>query len=393
MVRLLLYARLLSIQEFGTLSLGVLASGTFGMLGCLGLQSMLQREWPVNLVWGQERRGLVRAFQCNLVAAFCAVVALIAAAACRFLIPKVEVIGIGIAHGLSLQLFLVATVESRSRGDPVRYANQNFIRSVISIVVAACTAIATGSAIAILIAEALITTAMALVIFYRAVERSRMTAAIAYGVALRRLRAVDWGSALTLMTIGAVAFLTINVDRWIGADKLSRTDFAQYSFAWIVISAALSAQSLINASIYPMLARRLAANGRAAAFRICTIVSLGVLAVGLLAAVPTWLVAEYIVRHWFPAYSNAEGLIMIFFAVALLRVSDFWSSFLLIVGHERALLTLNVTLLFVCVGGWTGIMAARGSGVRSIDVAVFAAILAVCGYVGTVCLTWRARFR
>jgi O-antigen/teichoic acid export membrane protein len=194
------------------------------------------------------------------------------------------------------------------------------------------------------------------------------------------------------MVIGVVAFLTINVDRWVGADRLSRTDFAQYSFAWIVLAAAQSAQNLINASVYPMLARRLAANGRAAAFRICRIVSLSVLTIGLLAAFPAWLLADYILRHWFPAYSNAGGLIMTFFAVALLRVSDFWSSFLLIVGRERALLTLNVTLLLLCVGGWAALMAARGA-TRAIDVAVFTAILASCCYVGAAGLTWRARFR
>jgi O-antigen/teichoic acid export membrane protein len=392
MVRLLILARLLSLQDFGTLSLGLLASGTFGMLGCLGLQSLLQREWPVNLVRGQERRGMVRACQCNLVGALCAATALIATAGGRVFLPHVGIVAIGIVHGLSIQLFLIATIESRSRGDPVRYANQNLIRSIVAIVVGIGAAIATKSASAVLIAEALTTIGMALFIFFRAAERSRIKEAVAYGVALRRLRQVDWNSALTLMVIGVVAFLTINVDRWVGADRLSRTDFAQYSFAWIVLAAAQSAQNLINASVYPMLARRLAANGRAAAFRICRIVSLSVLTVGLLAAFPAWLLADHVLRHWFPAYSNAGGLIMIFFAVALLRVSDFWSSFLLIVGRERALLALNVTLLLLCVGGWVALMAVRGV-TRAIDVAVFAAILASCCYVGAAGLTWRARFR
>ena len=392
MVRLLMLARLLSLQEFGTLSLGLLASGTFGMLGCLGLQSVLQREWPVNLVRGQERRGLVRACQCNLVGALCAAAALLATAGGRVLLPHVGVIAIGIVHGLSLQLFLIATIESRSRGEPVRYASQNLIRSVAASVAGIGIAIASRSAAAILIAEALITIGMTLRIFFRAAERSRITEAIAYRVALRRLRQVDWNSALTLMVIGVVAFLTINVDRWVSADRLNRTDFAQYSFAWIVLTAAQSAQYMINASVYPMLARRLAANGRAAAFRICRVLSLSLLIGGLLAAFPAWLLADYILRHWFPAYSNAGGLMMIFFAVALLRVSDFWSSFLLIVGRERALLTLNATLLLLCIGGWAALMAARGV-TRAVDVAVFAAILASCCYVGAAGLTWRARFR
>ena len=70
-VRSLVMARLLDVEAFGQYSAGILVSATFCMLGCLGLQSMLQREWPVHLVRGRERSGPVRAAQCHLVATAC----------------------------------------------------------------------------------------------------------------------------------------------------------------------------------------------------------------------------------------------------------------------------------------------------------------------------------
>src|SRR5438105_6307399 len=118
MIRSLVIAQLLDVRGFGQFSGGILVSGTFCMLGCLGLQSMLQREWPVDLVRQRERAGLVRAAQCQLVALACFVLGLLAAAA--GLAPpgmSPRLLAVGLVHGLSQQLFLVATIESRSRGD------------------------------------------------------------------------------------------------------------------------------------------------------------------------------------------------------------------------------------------------------------------------------------
>src|SRR5690349_14433188 len=79
MGRLLILARLLRVEEFGALSGALLVSGTFCMLGCLGLQSMLQRDWPVFIVHKRERRGLVLAAQCNLTAMAAAAIAVLIA--------------------------------------------------------------------------------------------------------------------------------------------------------------------------------------------------------------------------------------------------------------------------------------------------------------------------
>ena len=123
MVRLMIVARLLPVEEFATLSSGILVSGAFGMLGCLGLQSVLQRDWPMLLIRGQEYRGLVLAAQSNLVAVGCALVGLcVAASGVSIAGVKPIVFCIGVLHGLSQQFFSIATIESRSRGRMFDYA-------------------------------------------------------------------------------------------------------------------------------------------------------------------------------------------------------------------------------------------------------------------------------
>ena len=56
------------------------------------------------------------------------------------------ILAAGVVHGLSQQIFLLVTVESRSRGDPVAYAFQNFWRSLLVLCIGWVVASQTGSA-------------------------------------------------------------------------------------------------------------------------------------------------------------------------------------------------------------------------------------------------------
>src|SRR5690606_1170224 len=61
----------------------------------------------------------------------------------------------GILHGLSQQLFLVVTTESRSARETSRYSMQSLVRAILIIGLAVPVAMATGSAIMALATEAL----------------------------------------------------------------------------------------------------------------------------------------------------------------------------------------------------------------------------------------------
>jgi O-antigen/teichoic acid export membrane protein len=393
MVRLLVMARLLGIQSFAEFSGGILVSSSFCMLGCLGLQTTLQREWPVNIWRGQELRGLTRAAQCNLAAGACAI-ALIAAVLCGVSVGTFSplLLTMGIVHGCSQQMFVIATVESRSRGDALRFSLENVARALGVLSVGFLIAVWTGSAIEILAGEALLTFSISLALMRRSAAYARLDMWRLYDLALRRMPRAPWRVAMIMMAITGVAFLLLNLDRWIAAARLSTREFAAYSFAWTVPMLAQSVQAIINTSIYPMMCRRFAGGEPRRAFRVCVATSLFVLIAGTVGALPAFIVLKYCVYNWFPKYAGAVVIVPLFLAVAVLRVSDFWSSFLLATGREGILLLANTAAVIAGVllwGLWIYVRVATP--LQPADAALLALILTTLSYAIFMGCAWKAR--
>jgi O-antigen/teichoic acid export membrane protein len=394
MLRLLAMARLLDVTAFAQFSGGILVSSTFGMLGCLGLQSMLQREWPAHIVRGQERRGLVRAAQCQSVALACACLAWAVAAAGY--VPaglSMGMMAVAILHGLAHQWFLVATIESRSRGEALRFARQNFVRALGALVLSTAAAAATGDALAALGVDALVTLGLAVAYFRGAVRRRGRIGIVATGrLAVRRLAVVRWPTALTLLAVTVIAFSSQNADRWVAAERLDAREFAHYAFAWIVLTMAQALQSLINAMAYPMIARGMVTAGREGAFRLCARVSLGTLTLGAALALPLLQALGVALDRFYPQYAEAKPLLAFLVGVALLRLSDFWSSFVVIAGFERRLLGWNLSAFALTAAVWSGLVGTQSSSASNLQqVALLAVLLTTFSYGIAALLAVRAR--
>lgn len=361
MLRILVMARILDVPGFGRYSAGLLISTTFCMLGCVGLQSLLQRDMPIMAARGRLRRPLVLMLQALLVACACAVAALAAPllnVSAAGLPPPL--LAIAIVHGLSQQLFLVVTVESRSVGDPIRYSRQNLVRAVAIVACSAAVAKVTGSPAWALAVEAAITIVLAAAILARMGRANGVSLTALARVAYRRRTRANWSAALVFLAISLVASAVSSVDRWFGASLLSVNEFAQYAFAGVAVLIAQSAQSMINASVYPSLARRYAREGQAAAYSLSARVSLALLGGAALISIPVYFAVVPAVRRWYPAYEGALSILWLVLAVGVVRVSDFWSSFLMICGHERRLLALHVIAGCAVCAVWGVALLARG---------------------------------
>jgi len=385
MLRLMVAARLFDVEAFAQYNTGLLLSTTFCMLGCLGLQQLLQRDMPILLARGRERAALVLLLQAVWVGAACALVAVLPAALAAGIVqahPMVAVLGV--LHGLSQQLFVVATVESRSRGDALRYAWQNLVRAGPVVGGGALVAWATGSPALVLATEAVLSLALIGGILGALLRRGRCSLGLLATLARRGWRRPAWATAGVMLTVSIVSFVLLNLDRWVAVSWLAPAAFAQFAFAAIVLLAAQSIQNMVNATVHPMIARRFGLQGTGAAFRLSSGVSLATLAAALVLAWPAHELAQFAIRRWFPAYAPAIELLWPLLAAAVLRVSDYWSSFLLICNHERQLLKLQLGVGAAAAGGWVLFLAGRGGFAPTVlDVCWLSFVLAAASHAAT----------
>jgi hypothetical protein len=104
------------------------------------------------------------------------------------------------------------------------------------------------------------------------------------------------------------------------------------------------------------------------------------------------LLLNHGITLWYPQYAASATLLPLFVLIAVLRVSDFWSSFLLIVGLEAWLLRLNVVAAVLGTATWAVWMQPWNSGPLTLQqVGWLAVVLTVFAYAAVVAASWRAR--
>jgi O-antigen/teichoic acid export membrane protein len=393
LARFLVLARLLDLPGFAAFSGGILISSTYCMVGCLGLQTLLQREWPVRLVQGQKHRGLVGAAQCHLVALATALLACLAiGAGLQWAGMAPLLLTVSVLHGMAQQAFLVATTESRSGGDALGYARQQLLRSGLWLVLGTGVASATGNPLWVIAVEAAVSGLVALAVWRAALMRAALGWRAAFVLAWRRLPALPWRTALTLMVVLLLTFATLNADRWVASRLLSPAGFAHYSFAAIVLAVSQAMQALVNASIYPLLARRFASHGAAVMYRLCLRAAGGFVLIGVLVSLPLYGVLQHGITRWYPQYADVIPLLPLLLGVGVLRLADFWSSFLMIAGHEQHLLALHGATAGTAVLVWLAWVRPWSDVPTTLwDIGLLALLLSVLATAATAGAAWRLR--
>lgn len=378
--RLLVLAKVLDLGAFADLNAALIVSGLVGMLSSFGLFLDLQRKLPGQLATGKRRAAATQMAQSILGTAMIAGLGFLAAGlhlSMGTLTP--HAIGLGVLHGVSQQMFLIVTTESRSNNEPIRFALQSLSRALGMAAFAFPIAIATGSASAVIGAESLVTIATTLLIFRKVWTKLNIAPLTTFRLAFRSFDRINWISMAALLMLSLAVTASSNMDRWLSSTRLPHSDFAQYSFAWITLNAAFAVQGLINASIFPMIARRFALRGTWPAFRLTVLTATGILTTFLLAILPCVYIADAAIQKLYPAYSGAIMLIPSLSIAAALRISDFWSSFLVITGNEKTSLAINVVSVMLSLGIW---MATSGFFVsnQSLGLAYLAALIALITY-------------
>ncbi|HEV2504150.1 MAG TPA: hypothetical protein VGV39_13815 [Mesorhizobium sp.] len=388
--RLLVLAKVLDIRSFADLNAALIVSGVIGMLASFGLFLDLQRKLPGQLATGKRRAAATLLGQSFLGTMVIGGLGFLAAGlhlSLGTITPLV--IALGVLHGTSQQLFLIVTTESRSNNEPTRFALQSLTRALGMAIFAFPIAVVTGSSSAVVVAESFITIASTLLISRKVWRKLNLSPLTSLKLALRSIDRINWNSTVALLLLSLAVTASSNMDRWLSSTKLSHNDFAQYSFAWITLTAAFAVQGLINASVFPMIARRFALHGHRSAFRLTFLTATGILVVFLFAIVPCVYIADIAIQRLYPAYSEATPLIPLLSIAAALRVSDFWSSFLVITGNERTSLAINIAAVALSLGIWMMDTSGFYASSEALGLAYLACFIAALTYLGSFVASYR----
>jgi O-antigen/teichoic acid export membrane protein len=386
LAKLMIYARLVSADEYGAISQMFLVGNTFGIVGSLGFYLLALRELPGLHVRRREFGMAILLTQSIIVSTLCTIAASIV------LLPfaggglsSLKVGGLGLAVGLfyawAQLCFQIATTDARSRLEMTRYSADMALRAIVTTIAGVGAILLAWSAYAVVLGETLVTLASALWIGAGVIARTRIAASRLVWMASRRLKLAAWRPALVLMLGSLLGFLTSAADRWLAAFFLDLKQFGYYAFAWTSIAMAQTFQFLINASLFPLISRRYWSSSSREAFRLSAYLSLGLAGLGALAAAALAPFVQLAIDHWFPQQSGAVALVEPLLIAAVLRVADFWSSFLLVIRREGLLLYLQIATLAGAGAVYWIATLARGQAPTAQNLAFLAVGLAAGNFV------------
>lgn len=346
LIRITIYSRLLSVSDFGLLSKLLLISSIFSAAGSLGFQLMAQRDLPAFFSDGRYRQGLVLLCKAIVVTT---VTALLASSVSLFHLPILGLSGLllccSIFHGWSQQVFILTVIDTRSRLEMMRYAKQILFKTVLVSVVAVIVAMLGGGAISVIFAELLMT--LLFCAKFLGVITGSAKKRLIFAVGVRSFTRRDFSTALTLFVSTILIFLSTNIDRWLAADQLSHNDFGLYAFAWISLTAALSFQALLNAGILPLISKRRKEGQLTAAFNTTAYISVSMFVAGVILAAFVYWFAQWFLPNQYQRYAGALPLIMPLLLAAVLRLADFWSSYLVVMHRQSLLMKIQIILILI----------------------------------------------
>lgn len=378
--RTLLAARVLDVPEFGLFSVGMLLSNSFCMLGCLGFYLLLQRDLPKLIAKRRRLRGAVMLRQ-TLLLAIAGFACLLPLSFVGFFSVSPMFFAVSLFNGLAQQIFLVVTLQSRSEGQSIRFAVENFGRALAAFVIIGLSGMLSEDAAVMLLAEAVITFAISTEIFSVLCRQGGLSSVALWVVAARGLVKVRWATPLTLLATGVVGFVMLNGDRWLAAALLGHDQFALYAFAGIVLLLAQSVQSMINVSVFPHLAQSYAISGKIATGRKALRYSMIVLVSSFCLSLPVYWLTGQAIDVLFPSYGMSMQFLGWFLLIASLRMADFLTSFLIIAGNEACLLAINVGAVGFSVLVWLALFAFGLAEIRLLTIVWLAVTVAVCNFV------------
>jgi hypothetical protein len=129
-------------------------------------------------------------------------------------------------------------------------------------------------------------------------------------------------------------------------------------------------------------------------FRVSLVSSAAVMASGALVSIPAFIALDRAIIVVYPQYASAIAILPIFIVVAILRSSDFWTSYLLITNREVAVLASDTSCAILGTLIWLGLTRPWRAGFAPdlLYLAQLVAVLAILSYASKLALSvWTLR--
>ena len=381
MVRPLLAASILDRVEFSKYSIGMLISSSFTMVGCFGLQLMLQRDMPSNIISGNLRKSVTALFSSIIISFIFLLFLIVACFSFMFTLSSLGTLGVIIAllNGFSQQVFILSTIESRSSGKYLVFSFQNLIRASFVFSAMFLVVSLTNSAIDAMLVEFITSLVVSYTIIYKLLIRYCLRIKSMFILSFRNILKLKWKTPLSLMSTVVLGYLLLNIDRWVAVKTLDAIIYSDYALAAIVLMAAQSVQSIINSSVFSSLVIRRKKRNSKECFTLAKTVSITLLVVGLLVCIPGYFIIKGFVLYFYPDYILSISIVPVFMAAGLFRASDIWSSYLIVIGEEKLLSIINVFIIFLSLLIWLFVVYFMG--ISLLIVSYLALLSSSLGYV------------
>lgn len=348
MIRLVVMAKVLSVEEYGFFSKGLLVANTFSMLSCLGFQLLLQRDLPHYFFVGLNKRAAVMITQAVIIATGLFFFLFAGLWACTICYSIGAVVFVGLFNGLSQQILIISTVESRSRGDMLRYAKDILIRAIAVTFIGCWFGWVFDSAIIALFTDGVLTLIFCWTsIRFTYPNKKYLFESVALG--FKSLKKIKWTTCAVFFINNGLGFFIINTDRWVASLTLTLDSFGLYSFVGILFLIGSSIQALISASLFPYLLRIKSLSGSGFAFLKIFKIIITLIILLLIINIPIFLFNELLLQKYFISYIEAVNLVPIFLLIAIIRSCDYWSIYLIAIGKEKIIFYISLFTIIIMV--------------------------------------------
>jgi len=388
LARIAVYAHLLDVEDFGLLTKLLLVSALFGVVGSFGFQLLAQRDLPSLFYGGRYKAGLISLSKAVIVTT---IFALLMFAYSLLDLPIAGISGLllccAITHGWSQQVFMLTLIDARSRLEMTHYAKQSLFKTISTFLVAMVVLMFGGGVVGIAIAEIAVALLVGMALISKTTKNIKKS--LLWVAAIRGFKGKEIKTATQIFTCAFLAFLGTNIDRWLAAEYLDSGDFGQYSFAWISLTAALSVQSLLNAGIFPLVSRKRKEKNSDTAFKITAYISLAMLFAGIIITISVLIFAQWFIPNNYQRYAPAIPLLMPLLFAAVLRISDFWSSYLIVVHRHHSLMKMQFFLILIALIYYQAI--AKFTAISPLNFAWMAALIAAGNYIASALIAFLNR--